>query len=86
VTALNLVKIRYADALVFLDVASIITQYAAQAQLGFGLSWFSLVPGDSQTVTGTGTYAEKRPSAFTGKIEKVRFDFGDGTDLSPQEK
>jgi arylsulfatase len=32
------------------------------------------------------SYAEKRPFAFTGKIDKVRFDFGDGTDLSPAEK
>jgi len=31
-------------------------------------------------------YASKRPFAFTGKIEKVQFDFGDGTDLSPAEK
>jgi len=31
-------------------------------------------------------YADKRPFAFTGKLEKVRFDFGDGTDLSPAEK
>lgn len=32
------------------------------------------------------SYADKRPFAFTGKIEKVRFDFGDGTDQSPAEK
>jgi len=31
-------------------------------------------------------YADKRPFPFTGKIEKVLFDFGDGTDLSPEEK
>jgi len=32
------------------------------------------------------SYADKRPFAFTGTIEKVRFDFGDGTDQSPAEK
>ena len=32
------------------------------------------------------SYADKRPFAFTGWIEKVRFDFGDGTDQSPAEK
>jgi arylsulfatase A-like enzyme len=32
------------------------------------------------------SYADKRPFAFTGKIEKVQFDFGDGPDLSPAEK
>ena len=31
-------------------------------------------------------YTDKHSFAFTGKIEKVRFDFGDGTDLSPEEK
>jgi arylsulfatase A-like enzyme len=31
-------------------------------------------------------YADKRPFAFTGKIENVRFDFGDGTDLTPAER
>ena len=71
-TLLNLVKIRYADAPVFLDVASIITQYAAQAQLGFGLSWFSLPPGDNQTVTGTGTYAE-RPTVTYAPMLGAKF-------------
>ena len=31
-------------------------------------------------------YGHKRPFRFTGTIEKVRFDFGDGTDLTPQDK
>jgi hypothetical protein len=31
-------------------------------------------------------YEHKRPFWFTGTIEKVRFDFGDGVDLSPEEK
>lgn len=31
-------------------------------------------------------YSAKRPFWFTGRINKVRFDFGDGTDLSPKEK
>jgi arylsulfatase len=31
-------------------------------------------------------YEHKRPFWFTGTIEKVRFDFGDGNDLSPEEK
>ena len=37
-TLLNLVKIRYADAPVFLDVASIINQYALQPSLALGLA------------------------------------------------
>lgn len=58
-TLLNLIKIRYADAPVFLDVTSIINQYVLDSQLGFGLSWFSLPPGDGQTVTGAGRYSER---------------------------
>jgi hypothetical protein len=71
-TLLNLVKIRYADAPVFLDVASIINQYALTAQLGFGLGWFSLPPGDSQTVTGTGAYAE-RPTITYSPLTGAKF-------------
>ncbi|MBN1422706.1 MAG: hypothetical protein JXP34_28275 [Planctomycetes bacterium] len=36
---LNLVKIRYADAPVFLDVGSIITQYAVESELSLGGTW-----------------------------------------------
>ncbi len=31
-------------------------------------------------------YKDKMPFPFTGAIEKVRFDFGDGVDLTPEEK
>jgi hypothetical protein len=81
-TLLNLVKIRYADAPVFLDVASIITTYAAQAQLGFGLSWFSLPPGDSQIVTGTGSYAE-RPTITYSPLMGAKFSRSMMTPIPP---
>lgn len=32
------------------------------------------------------SYAHKRPFWFTGRIEKVRFDFGDSIELSPEEE
>lgn len=44
----------------------------AQAQLGFGLSWFSLPLGDSQIVTGTGTYAE-RPTVTYSPMLGAKF-------------
>ena len=31
-------------------------------------------------------YADRRPFAFNGTIEKVRFDFGDGVEQTPTEK
>jgi len=56
---LNLVKVRYADAPVFLDVASVITQTGYQGTFGVSGSWlnnpFSSVAG----VTAAGTYGEK---------------------------
>jgi len=58
-TLLNLVKLRYADAPVFLDVESIISQYGVQTQLEFELGWFSLPSSNSQIVTGNGAYAER---------------------------
>ena len=36
---LNLVKIRYGDAPVFLDVASVISSYAMEEQVNFGFNW-----------------------------------------------
>ncbi|MGN6731701.1 MAG: hypothetical protein ACTHMB_06965 [Candidatus Binatia bacterium] len=36
---LNLVKLRYGDAPVFLDVASVINQYGIEGSLGFSGSW-----------------------------------------------
>jgi arylsulfatase len=32
------------------------------------------------------SYTDKQPYWFTGTLHTVRFDFGDGADLSPQEK
>ncbi len=61
---INLVKLRYGDAPVFLDVGSVITQSGYQATAGVSGSWFqnplgSLLSGSTQGVTAAGTYAEK---------------------------
>ena len=58
---LNLVKIRYADAPVFLDVASVITQTGYQGTLGVSGSWFQNPNpfNSSAGVTAAGTYGEK---------------------------
>jgi hypothetical protein len=57
---LNLVKLRYADAPVFLDVSSVISQYALQAQLSATGSFPSggLV-GSGATVGATGQWADR---------------------------
>jgi hypothetical protein len=60
---LNLVKIRYGDAPVFLDIASVITQTGYQGTLGVSGSWWQnllqLPFTSSAGVTATGTFGEK---------------------------
>ena len=45
---LNLVKLRYSDAPVFLDESSIITQYSLETSVNARMSWDEFLPGDSQ--------------------------------------
>ena len=60
---LNLVKLRYGDAPVFLDVASVITQTGVQGTLAVSGSWWQnllqLPFTSSVGVTAAGTYGEK---------------------------
>lgn len=60
---LNLVKLRYADAPVFLDVASVITQTGIQGTLAVSGSWWQnllqLPFTSSVGVSAAGTYGEK---------------------------
>jgi len=56
---LNMVKMRYADAPVFLEVGSIINQYLLETELHGSLSWNAFLPTDSQSVGGRGRYADR---------------------------
>ena len=57
---LNLVKIRYLDAPIFLDVSSVISQYAIEGQINLGATWRSKsILGDSQTLGGSGKYTDR---------------------------
>jgi hypothetical protein len=56
---LNMVKMRYADAPVFLDVGSIINQYLLETEVHGSLSWNAFLPTDSQNVGGRGRYADR---------------------------
>ncbi|MGD8502707.1 MAG: hypothetical protein PVH49_03790, partial [Syntrophobacterales bacterium] len=55
---LNMVKIRYADIPVFVDVASVINQYALEGEITLGASWSDGINGDGQNVGGTGKYRD----------------------------
>ena len=56
---LNLVKIRYADAPIFLDVASVINQYAFEAEISGNMGWNQFLNKDSQLVGGRGRYSDR---------------------------
>src|SRR5512132_1477951 len=56
---LNLVKLRYADAPVFLDVASVITQTGVQGTFGVSGSWWQNPFSSFAGITAAGTYGEK---------------------------
>lgn len=59
---LNLVKIRYGDALVFLEVSSLLAQYEMSANANLGGNWTEAAPPLwGATIGGAGTYAD-RPS------------------------
>jgi hypothetical protein len=56
---LNIVKIRYGDAPVFLEVASIISQYSLETELAGTASWNAFLPEPSQSIGGKGRYADR---------------------------
>ena len=74
---LNLVKLRYGDAPVFLDVASVINQYGIEGSIGFSGNWthnaqppwpYSALYG----VLGSGRYAE-RPTITYSPLTGEKF-------------
>jgi hypothetical protein len=69
---LNLVKIRYVDAPVFLDVSSVISQYALEGKIDLGVSWNDPILGDSQMVGGSGKYTD-RPTITYSPLTGEKF-------------
>ena len=55
-TLLNLIKVRYLDAPVFMDVASVISQYALEGEIEMGFAWND---ANSQTLGGSATYTDR---------------------------
>jgi hypothetical protein len=69
---LNIVKIRYGDALVFLEVASVINQYALETEVSANAAWNAFLPEPSQTVGGRGRYSD-RPTITYNPILGQKF-------------
>jgi hypothetical protein len=72
VMLLNIVKIRYGDAPVFLEVTSIINQYALEGEINASASWNAFLPTDSQAVGGRGKYTD-RPTITYNPIIGEKF-------------
>ena len=58
---INMVKLRYGDTPVFLDVASVINQYSIETQVDLRLTWVdpAISVGDSQSTGGSARYSDK---------------------------
>jgi hypothetical protein len=55
-TLLNLLKTRYLDAPVYMDVASVINQYALESEIELGFAWNG---GQTQSIGGRGMYTDR---------------------------
>ena len=69
---LNMVKTRYGDAPVFLDVDSVISQYEFEGSIDLIASWFSNPFSTSQEIGGHGKYAD-RPTITYSPLTGERF-------------
>ena len=69
---LNMVKLRYADAPIFLDVSSIINQYALETELSGNFGWNQFLEADSQLLGGRGRYSN-RPTVTYQPLSGVKF-------------
>jgi len=69
---LNMVKMRYGDAPVFLDVSSVISQYQIAAQINLGATFNNNPWGTSQILGGSGTYVD-RPTITYSPIMGDKF-------------
>lgn len=56
---LNLLKTRYSDAPVFMDVVSVISQYSLEGQVQVGATWWGNPFAHSQNIAGAGKYTDR---------------------------
>ncbi|RNC68246.1 MAG: hypothetical protein ED859_10915 [Desulfuromonadales bacterium] len=69
---LNIVKIRYGDAPIFLDVASIINQYSLEGELNASFGWSFPPNANNQRVGGSGRYYD-RPTITYSPLTGEKF-------------
>ncbi len=79
---LNMIKIRYADSPVFLDVSSVISQYQIAAQINLGATIYNSPWSSSQSLGATGQYVD-RPTITYNPIMGDKFARSMMTPLPP---
>jgi hypothetical protein len=79
---MNLVKIRYGDAPVFLDVASIINQYSQEGELNGSVGWSFPPYGNNQKIGAVGRYYD-RPTITYNLLTGEKFARSMMTPISP---
>jgi len=67
---LNMVKLRYAETPVFVDVTSVISQYAVEGQINLGATFNNPLAGgsDTQSVGGKGKYTDRPTITYAPMI------------------
>jgi len=80
-TLLNIIKLRYADMPVFVEVASIVSGYTLEGSINLSATFAS--PGDTQTVGGVGKYTD-RPTITYVPITGQQFNKSFMTPIPPQ--
>jgi hypothetical protein len=81
---LNIVKIRYGDAPIFLDVASIINQYSTEGELNASFGWqFPTSGANNQRVGGIARYYD-RPTISYNLMTGEKFARGLMTPIKPE--
>jgi hypothetical protein len=67
---LNMVKLRYAETPVFVDVTSVISQYAVEGQVNLGATFNNPLAGgsDTQSVGGKGKYTDRPTITYAPMI------------------
>jgi len=79
---LNIVKIRYGDAPIFLDVASIINQYSLEGELNAAVGWSFPPASNNQRVGAVGRYYD-RPTITYNLLTGEKFARSLMTPVSP---
>jgi len=79
---LNMVKLRYGDAPVFLEVSSIISQFSFETSVHAGASWTNGLSGDGQSIGGAGRYMD-RPTITYSPLMGEKFTRELLTPISP---